>query len=129
MEAAHFGWKTQEPALPEQLAQFQATEVIGCNSNSLKPYLEEGNAFGVLPHQLVNQGYGSIPTALVMYQIDTRETHGLWKTAGRQNANGQQVRVCAPQSAPKEGKWQCRACPRADWPALQDWLARRQSCS
>ena len=107
---AHSGWETQEPGLPEQLAQFQAAEVIGCDSNSLQLYLEEGDAFGVLPHQLVNQGYGSAPTALVMYQIDTLELHGLWKTAGRQNASGQQVHVCTPQSAPREGSQQCRTC-------------------
>jgi hypothetical protein len=62
--------------------------VIGCDANSLKQYLDQEHAFGVVPSQLVSQGWvAKTPTALVLYQIDELKVHGLWRVTGRQVAN------------------------------------------
>jgi len=43
----------------------------------------------VVPSQLVSQGWvARTLTALVLYQIDERKVHGLWRVTGRQVANG-----------------------------------------
>lgn len=87
-------WAEEEEQLPASLAAFQALEVIGCDSNSLKLYLSQTAAFGVLPEQLVGHGWvAQTPTALVLYQIDDIKVHGLWTVTGRQVANGAQIAI------------------------------------
>lgn len=79
-------------ALPAYLSKYEAMEIIGCDTNSLKLYLGQEGAFGVYPNQLRSEGWVSrTPTALALYQIDEVHLHGLWKVTGRQVANGNQI--------------------------------------
>ena len=41
--------------LPQELAGFKEIEVIGCDAASLEEYHQAGDAFGVMPDQLVDQ--------------------------------------------------------------------------
>ena len=77
--------------LPRELAVFQRCEVVGCDTNSLQLYLEDKDAFGVVPNQVVNMGWDSIPTALVLYELDTARIFGLWHVKGREINQGEQV--------------------------------------
>lgn len=78
--------------LPERLREFQRTEVVGCDAHSIGLYLEEKEAFGVVPNQVVNMGFDAgISTALILYQMDKAQLYGLWKVNGRQIADGEQV--------------------------------------
>ena len=99
-------------------------EVVACDASSLRLYLEEGSAFGMLPSQLVLKGACLPPTALAMYREDSGELWGLWRVVGSLSSPENQVNsVHYSPCIPGGEEWcamaisQCgflRACSSAD---------------
>ena len=75
--------------------KFTSTEVIGCDASSAATY-KATKDFGIVTTALTDaERTATTPTALVLYQVDSHQLHGLWEAQPgiREQPGGSKVRL------------------------------------